>query len=361
MTDSIRLLQDSIATLQTQLLQAHDTISADSASIGLIRGYVEKLAHDGGFDLWDWVAILIAFISLVIAWIMAVWQKRTERNTMKITKEGQIGLLVDYVRHFYTNLVVIVSVNEKLGRRFSTHYPSQEHFRKLTVDLEVLHPEAFFHSKEKYELVHKLLVLVRNYNIEVGVAEEHVCSRDVFAEAKERDINTLIFKPNLFCESFVKCIGDLSDESYPLSERIYRKYPVIEKLVQRIFHHSRSRTPKYTYSDYLLQIRQSIIDEAIRRTSFNPELFNDITDNPALKREKKEALINRRKLELIIKGAKDLPNYYNPERSPFADLIFPDDKELFFDLLNHNIHTEINAKNSQNYPKIFIIPFADKA
>lgn len=351
MTDSIRLLQDSIATLQTQLLQAHDTISADSASIGLIRGYVEKLAHDGGFDLWDWVAILIAFISLVIAWLMAVWQKRTERNTMKITKEGQIGLLVDYVRHFYTNLVVIVSVNEKLGRRFSTHYPSQEHFRKLTVDLEVLHPEAFFHSKEKYELVHKLLVLVRNYNIEVGVAEEHVCSRDVFAEAKERDINTLIFKPNLFCKSFLNCIRQLSDKSYPFSERIFRKYPILRRLTDIIMFRSSARPPKYIYDDYLRQIRQSIINEAIGRTKFSVD-FSSVKDS---------AEVERRKIEIIRQEAREISPYYISDSSPFADLIFPDDKELFFDLLNHNIHTEINAKNSQNYPKIFIIPFADKA
>ena len=351
MTDSIRLLQDSIATLQTQLLQAHDTISADSASIGLIRGYVEKLAHDGGFDLWDWVAILIAFISLVIAWLMAVWQKRTERNTMKITKEGQIGLLVDYVRHFYTNLVVIVSVNEKLGRRFSTHYPSQEHFRKLTVDLEVLHPEAFFHSKEKYELVHKLLVLVRNYNIEVGVAEEHVCSRDVFAEAKERDINTLIFKPNLFCESFLNCIRQLSDKSYPFSERIFRKYPILRRLTDIIMFRSSARPPKYIYDDYLRQIRQSIINEAIGRTNFSTD-FSSIKDS---------AEVEQRKIEIIRREAREIKRYYSPASSPFADLIFPDDKELFFDLLNHNIHTEINSTNSQDYPKIFIIPFADKA
>lgn len=351
MTDSIRLLQDSITTLQTQLLQAHDTISADSASIGLIRGYVEKLAHDGGFDLWDWVAILIAFISLVIAWLMAVWQKRTERNTMKITKEGQIGLLVDYVRHFYTNLVVIVSVNEKLGRRFSTHYPSQEHFRKLTVDLEVLHPEAFFHSKEKYELVHKLLVLVRNYNIEVGVAEEHVCSRDVFAEAKERDINTLIFKPNLFCKSFLNCIRQLSDKSYPFSERIFRKYPILRRLANIIMFRSSARPPKYIYDDYLRQIRQSIINEAIGRTKFSVD-FSSVKDS---------AEVERRKIEIIRQEAREISPYYISDSSHFADLIFPDDKELFFDLLNHNIHTEINAKNSQNYPKIFIIPFADKA
>lgn len=351
MTDSIRLLQDSITTLQTQLLQAHDTISADSASIGLIRGYVEKLAHDGGFDLWDWVAILIAFISLVIAWLMAVWQKRTERNTMKITKEGQIGLLVDYVRHFYTNLVIMVSVNEKLGRRFSTHYPSQEHFRKLTVDLEVLHPEAFFHSKEKYELVHKLLVLVRNYNIEVGVAEEHVCSRDVFAEAKERDINTLIFKPNLFCKSFLNCIRRLSDKSYPFSERIFRKYPILRRLTDIIMFRSSARPPKYIYDDYLRQIRQSIINEAIGRTKFSTD-FSSIEDS---------AEVERRKIEIIRREAGEIKRYYSPASSPFADLIFPDDKELFFDLLNHNIHTEINATNSQGYPKIFIIPFADKA
>ena len=70
------------------LLQVQNHSASDSASISVIRSYVERLARDGGLDLWDWLAIVIAFISLVIAWLMAVWQKRTERNTMKITKGG---------------------------------------------------------------------------------------------------------------------------------------------------------------------------------------------------------------------------------------------------------------------------------
>lgn len=350
MTDSTKILLDSIATLQTQLAQAHDTIATDTQSIGIIRDYVSRLAHDGGFDLWDWLAILIAFISLVIAWLMAVWQKRTERNTMKITKEGQIGLLVDYVRHFYTNLVVVASVSEKLDGRYATHYPSQEHFRKLTVDLEVLHPEAFFHSKEKYELVHKLLVLLRNYNIEVDVAEEHICSPELLAEAKERDFNTLLFKPNLFCKSFLNCIRELSDKSYPFSERFYRKYPALVRFMRKITFRSSPRRPKYIYDDYLRQIRQSIIKEAIGRTQFNED-FSAIED---------QAEIERRKIEAIRREANEIKNYYSPPSCYFAELLFPDDRELFFNLINHNIHTEINANNGQGYPKIFIIPFADK-
>ena len=347
MTDSITLLQDSVSSLQMQLLQVQDSVSADSASIGIIRGYVEKFAYEGGFDLWDWAAIIIAILSLFIALAMAIWQKRTERNTMKITKEGQIGLLVDYVRHFYTNLVVTVAVTEKLGGRFSTHYPSQEHFRKLALYLEALHPEAFFHSKEKYEVVHKLLLLLRNYNIEVGVAEEHVCTRSVIAEAKDRDLNTLIFKPELFCKSFIDCIRRLSDKSYPLRVRLCRKFSVLGH-IEKIFTFCGSdKESRYIFDDYLQQIRKSIVTEALGRTKFTDEIMSI----------KDEDESERRKIDIIRRQARGLKPYYSPASSYFANLIFPDDEGLFFDLVNHNIHTEIKSNNSQGYPKIFIIPF----
>lgn len=318
MTDSIRLLQDSIATLQTQLLQAHDTISADSASIGLIRGYVEKLAHDGGFDLWDWVAILIALLSLFVAIIMAYWQYKTERNTTRITKGSQIKLMIGNICHLYNNLVIINAMWEELADRYATHYPSQDHFRKLAIDIQGIHTEGFINDPKKIESINRSRLLIRNYNIEVAVAEQHICSKEFPAKLKSRDFGILIKKQNMFLTKFLSQIENIAGNKYFI---------------------------------YLKDLRESIIREAINRTMFSAD-FSSVKDS---------AEVERRKIEIIRLEAREIKRYYSPASSPFADLIFPDDKELFFDLLNHNIHTEINAKNSQNYPKIFIIPFADKA
>lgn len=336
------------------LLQVQNHSASDSASISVIRSYVERLARDGGLDLWDWLAIVIAFISLVIAWLMAVWQKRTERNTMKITKEGQIGLLVDYIRHFYTNLVVIISVTEKLKGRFSSHYPSEEHFRKLIIDLEVLHPEAFFHSKEKYNQIHKLLLLLRNYNIEVDVAEKHLCSRSVEPYAKERDLNTLIFKPDLLCRSFLDCIRNLCEDVSKERYGFLSKYPFLAGCLDRISFIKANVSNQQLYSGYISQIRESIIAEAVKRTG-NIEAFKRFENIPADGEPEKEIL--KQKAEILRVESQKIERRYWPEKSSFADMIFPDDKDLFFALLNHNVDTEMNGLNGQHYPKIFILSF----
>lgn len=320
------------------VLFASENTTAGEMGLGQ---YIEALADRNGLRAWDWVAIILSLCSLGVAFFMAVWQKRTERNTMKITEEGQIGLLVDYIRHFYTNLVIAVSVTERFGGRYATHYPSQEHFRKLSVDLEALHPEAFFHSKEKYELVHKLLLLVRNYNIEAGVAEEHLCSRFVSSAAKERALSTLIFKPEHFCERFIDCIKKLSAQDTRIN-RLCRKSTIFRWVSNLLSLRSLSTPPKKTDKEYLMQVRQSIIHEAFTRTD-------------KLKEVKDEA----RKLEIIRSEAKSIRRYYSSPQSSFVSEIFADDPDLFYDLINHNIHTEITTNNILGYPKIFIIPFGE--
>jgi len=285
---------------------------------------VVSVAERLGLDIWDWAAIIIAVISLAVALWAAVLQFKTEKNTMKITVEGQFDLLVDYFRHFYANLIVVVSVYKKLDKQYETHYPSEEHFRKLTVELDVLHPEAFFHSKEKYNSIHNLYLLIRNFNEECGVAELHLCNKNVFWQAKDRDLNTLIFKQDYFVERFSDCIKDLCKSSG-------RSEKALEKAETK-------------WREYLSRAHDDILKRAFDRN----KLFKGLN----LTLEEKAAGLKK-----IIKEKK-IPDYWdNVSESNFVKILFKDDSELFRDLLNYNIYCEINGKNSQGYDKIFILPF----
>lgn len=280
-----------------------------------------------GLDTWDWVAIIIAFLSFVTAVISVVYafktlrsQRETEKNTMKITEEGQFELLIDYIRHFYANLIVVLAVYKKLDERYATHYPSEEHFRKLIVDLELLHPEAFVHSQHRYNAIHNLYILIRNFNTECGVAEKHICSKDVCADAKERDFNTLIFKQDYFVGRFIECIKQLCGSK-----------------------------DKEKQNRYIAKACRVVIERAIDRNKvLGKSVVSDITDKEKAKQ-----------LKGLIEAHK-IPNYWKEvKESNFVKLLFPDEKEaeFFIDLLNYNVWCEINGKNSQDYEKIFIIPF----
>lgn len=143
---------------------------------------------------WDWVAIVISSLSLVIALLTFHSQKNTENNTTQLSEEGQRLLLIDYLRHFYCNHVVLLTLEKLMNGRFDTHYPSEEHLLKLKVDQDAIHLEAFNRDATRYGQMHKLLLMLRNYNIDVDIAVAHLTDPTLDKNFKLRDFNTLITK-----------------------------------------------------------------------------------------------------------------------------------------------------------------------
>lgn len=325
-----------------------------------------------GLDTWDWVAIGIALLSLFVAYWAARLQYKTEKNTMKITEEGQFDLLVDYFRHFYANLVIALSIHKKLMGHYATEYPSQEHFRKLTVDIEALHPEIFFHSKDKYNEVHNLLLLLRNLNYECGVAEEHVCNKDIIDDAKERDLNTLIFKQNYFINRFYQTIKNLCDvqdeelqkfKDYAIDRfrkdsqsRLCKRLKTFIHWVRFLFRPKKKRV--YNLVKYMTLAHDAVYSRMIYRNK-NALLERLKIDEKCLK-SLSAAELNR-KLEHFFAKKEEIKEYWKiePEDNNFLKYLFPDPEEgkLFTNLLRFNVYVEITGKNSQEYDKIFIIPF----
>lgn len=260
-----------------------------------------------GNDSWDWIAVSIACISLFYGCITFNSQHQTEKNTMKITPESQRQILIDYIRHYYRNLVIICAVESKLGNRFDEYYPSEEHLLKLKVELDDLHPAAFYNHSDKYKAIHKLLTLMRNFNTEIDVATSHICDRNVWKEAKKRDFATLKFK-----------MGLLAENTFDTINAIWPK----------------------TLENNFKEVKSTLTD--------------------ALGRD-----YNKIELPEAIEKMKNVENkmpYFKNEKTFFTKTIFSskDEIEQFLFKLNCNIYAEIHAKNSNgfdNSEKIFLIPF----
>lgn len=340
-----------------------------------------------GLDRWDFIAVTIAVISAIIAVISAIYairtyraQVRTERNTMRITEEGQLGLLVDYIRHFYSNLVAIKAIRFKLidcpygiatshdeltdriKHRLRTHYPSEEHLRKLSIDTESLHPEAFVHTRDKYDIIHNLLLLARNYNIETQVAEMHICSSAIAPSEKMRDFSTLIFKQNHLCKKFLETLGKLGEPSMSAMDRYCLRHPCILELSGQTV---KSIEEKYAAArvdaraEIISRVRKKILKQAVNRQEL-PDTYNHLST------EGKISVI-RQQLKSLESEIHRPVSYFTEEEmkdNNFCNLIFltddkerkRDEKQMFFDLLNANIYHEIHAKSS-GYDKIAILSF----
>lgn len=177
--------------------------------ISWFSGIFRVLGNNLGLNQWDYIACVIALCSMCMAILTFISQQNTERNTMKITPKGQMGLLMDYVRHFYTNMVITLAIEHKMDGKYKKAYPSQEHLLKLKADLEALHPEAFVQNEEQYKQIHNLLILIRNYNTEVDVAIMHLTDKSIDKDVKKRSFDTLRLKPGLISDRIMECIGNI--------------------------------------------------------------------------------------------------------------------------------------------------------
>ena len=311
----------------------------------------------------DRIALLLAVISLAVAVGMAYWQYRTEKNTMKITPDGQIGLLIDYIRHFYANLLVTEALRQKTGGRYDTHYPSEEHIRKLAVDTEALHPDAFYTMKHQYNSIHELLILIRNYNIEIETAEIHLCSQDVPGRFKERDFGTLVFKPNFIAMKAFNCIKAIrnSDEEKfksiicdELTRHAVSRIEGNDEIKQQI---KEIRSKLSETEKELLEINLSNAKKSEKKTEEERLRKEQKELNEQIFKIKKDFIDNEsnynKTLRLLNMEEKDIARIANN----FAKLFFNGNETTLYHLLAADIYEEINKTNSQGFETLCIMPF----
>ena len=154
----------------------------------------------------DWIALIIAFFSFVFAVFTWKSQSDTQRNTQGITPQVQKGILVDYGRHNYRNLIVMCAIIHLLEKKYphgdgeeateavgyDLFYPSEDHILKLQTDDRSIYPEAFDHDEYACSELHKFKLNIRNGNIEIKAALNHLTDADLDADFKRGDMKKLM-------------------------------------------------------------------------------------------------------------------------------------------------------------------------
>lgn len=156
---------------------------------------VRDLARSAGFDVWDWMAFLIAAVSLLVAAFTFVSQKRTERNTQPLLgQQGQFLLLSDVYLTLYRGMMrglqIFVSFKKVDDRHDGHLYPSvisREALFGLEIPLEHIHLELYYADQEKFEAMVNLYNTLRRYNQYIALAAEVLESPEATNEMVRRD------------------------------------------------------------------------------------------------------------------------------------------------------------------------------
>ena len=221
---------------------------SDIGMMAKIEGNTRQHPLRDGWNLYGWIAFLVAAFSAIVALITFRAQSKTEQHTKNAPLSAQIGRLKDLTRHLYRNLVCTSAAIAKFnssnnydstdsakkkeakeidGKNATEEglsrvsYPSESNFNKLKTmpDDVVLNIDV---NERTYAQMHELKVLLRNYNIEIDVASSHSSNKQILDKTLEQDFDNLLFKPlHLIKSAFESEELMLSTESgnLPLPDR----------------------------------------------------------------------------------------------------------------------------------------------
>lgn len=307
--------------------------------------------HDVGktflhIESWDWVAVLVAVMSLFFAGITFASQHETEKNTMKITPESQRQILKDLIRHYYRNYIIILALERKISGRLRDYYPSEEHLLKLAVNLDDLHPAAFYNQVENYQRIHNLMMMMRNFNTELGTVTKHLCSPDVPEEAKLRDFATLKFKMGMLAQRTYEAILTMwPDKSWAAYIKEMRE--ACEKRLGRNHGCRECSKPKFPYPTDGKNFEEVQAMLKITAEGYNKEDMAELKTREAASEETAPYLADRR----FYTGKGDFFSFFFPEAEAAKN---------FGDMTNRQIFIEYCGpivRRDPNSVKIFLIPF----
>lgn len=300
--DSIRSARVNHTTLPEKKTE-EDLLNEYEAMTQIADNTRQNFLKDD-WNVYGWVAFFIALFSLIVSGVTLYAQWRTEDNTKKLNMGEQKALLSDMIRHFYRNYVVSLSLRVKLeaGRRGKkkspnyTGYPSEEHIKKMMINLNDVHLNLFYKENERYQQMNKLYVMMRNYNIELDVICDHLKSQTIDYATKSRDLQTLCFKCDKLTEDITRLIGS-------------------------IWHNNENA--------YIPQARERILNEQEKNRKENTDETKHYTG----------------RFEINV-----------PEKSFYLSTLFCNNPEQFLDDLKKDVQIEC-GQNTSGSPKIHIIKF----
>lgn len=281
------------------LLFSDEWIVSWPAKVTAVKGDVNGSFFWSNLNFYGIVGVVLALFSLLYTFRSYVSQSQTESNTRNVPVKDQINKFRDLTRHEYRNLVVVLTTamkffaddNAKNGMRKA--YPSESHILKLQAA-----PEDFVLdiNPQMAATVSEMRLLLRNYNIEINVACNHLSRPAINDDAVNRDYDNLIFKPLFLVRNACNMEAQLKEEENLCWREAFKRHFHISKQPEQTKQQRVDallvRSIKIIIKEHLKKIAinlPKVVDELARMQKNSPEeyeqyrqYFNVLTSNDGL-------------------------------------------------------------------------------
>lgn len=246
------------------LLFSDEWIVSWPAKVTAVKGDVNGSFFWSNLNFYGIVGVVLALFSLLYTFRSYVSQSQTESNTRNVPIKDQINKFRDLTRHEYRNLVVVLTTamkffadnNAKDGMRKA--YPSESHILKLQAA-----PEDFVLdiNPQMAATVSEMRLLLRNYNIEINVACDHLSRPAINDDAVNRDYDNLIFKPLFLVRNACNMEAQLKEEEDHSWREAFKRHFHISKQPEQ--------TKQQRVDALLVRSIKIIIKEHLKKIAIN--------------------------------------------------------------------------------------------
>lgn len=315
-----------------------NTVIVTDSTLNQVVNHIENIVKHTKPGFWktpEYIAAF-AFIISIIACLGtcagAIWQRRAEENTRairQIQKEQQGFLLLDFIRHLYRNKVIVCSLQWQLEGKYNTHYPSDEHILKLQIPLEELELDRFANSSTNFDDIHKLKLLCRNTNIEIGITYEHLKSKNFPIKYKKHNLETLEFKCQHITLNIIQLMSKLNLLEEDKWDNEVAKTKEDKTLILLDYDKERAKNAKNKVDDDFLQKIRVLLYNRIQDNKDQHPSFEDyLKDEQYRKKERK-----------YQRKEQNEKNQYNKKYRYYDDVL------QIGDQLNYDIYMEGKGKH----------------
>lgn len=254
------------------LLFSDEWIVSWPAKVTAVKGDVNGSFFWSNLNFYGIVGVVLALFSLLYTFRSYVSQSQTESNTRNVPIKDQINKFRDLTRHEYRNLVVVLTTamkffaddNAKDGMRKA--YPSESHILKLQAA-----PEDFVLdiNPQMAATVSEMRLLLRNYNIEINVACNHLSRPAINDDAVNRDYDNLIFKPLFLVRNACNMEAQLKEEENLCWREAFKRHFHISKQPEQ--------TKQQRVDALLVRSIKIIIKEHLKKIAINlPKVVDEL-------------------------------------------------------------------------------------
>lgn len=228
---------------------------------------VSNIADNLHLNIWDWLALVVSFLSFVFSVFTWHSQNETRKNTASMTREELRDMLVGYYHPFMRNVVNLYSLRIKLDETDWTYYPSEDYMWKMklteidekNISLKLVYGNRFYTLQSLNELI-------RFFNLNIDATVTHLKDSQISHHDKLRDIVNLTSMIWLIAQNFSVSI-----------EKIFTEEPTgfINSKIRRFVVDSVTRWR--VYNDVDDSIDYTVINE-IDDCSFIERIFENNND-----------------------------------------------------------------------------------